>query len=223
MIYRDVISAVIRALASETINSAGGCDYTPKVQANKLKGEIVGKEAAFLTDCWVFGRLHSCLDQKHWLALSARYSTHMASKVGAIGRIVAHVTSPAPRLFLTKAVTAWAYPQLGGAERPVSQKVTLEVDDDAPAWRKAAVAKAQQAINAKLKQRQEAPCEGVIILPAHNYDMNTWDLDGNPERTRRDWRRKIFKGLDKMLDEALVEAGEILGSEGVLFDDQDAA
>ena len=31
MIYRDVISAVIRALASETINSAGGCDYTPKV------------------------------------------------------------------------------------------------------------------------------------------------------------------------------------------------
>ncbi|MNH08512.1 hypothetical protein D3C79_679300 [compost metagenome] len=53
--------------------------------------------------------------------------------------------------------------------------------------------------------------------------MNTWDLDGNPERTRRDWRRKIFKGLDKMVDEALVEAGEILSSEGVLFDDQDAA
>ena len=142
MIYRDVISAVIRALASETINSAGGCDYTPKVQSSKLKGEIVGKDAAFLTDCWVFGRLHSCLDQKHWLALNARYSTHMASKVGAIGRIVAHVTSPAPRLFLTKAVTAWAYPQLGGAERPVSQKVTLEIDEDAPAWRKAAVAKA---------------------------------------------------------------------------------
>lgn len=223
MIYRDVISAVIRALASETINSAGGCDYTPKVQASKLKGEIVGKDAAFLTDCWVFGRLHSCLEQTHWLALNARYSTHMASKVGAIGRIVAHVTSPAPRLFLTKAVTAWAYPQLGGAERPASQKVTLEVDDDAPAWRKAAVAKAQKTINAKLKLRQEAPCEGVIILPAHNYDMNTWDLDGNPERTRRDWRRKIFKGLDKMVDQALVEAGEILSSEGVLFDDQDAA
>lgn len=223
MIYRDVISAVIRALASETINSAGGCDFTPKVQASKLKGEIVGKEAAFLTDCWVFGRLHSNLEAKHWLALNARYSTHMASKVGAIGRIVAHVTSPAPRLFLTKAVTAWAYPQLGGAERPAAANVTLDVDDDAPAWRKAAVAKAQQAVNAKLRQRMEAPCEGVIILPVHNYDMNTWDLDGNPERTRRDWRRKIYKGLDKLVDQALVEAGEILSKEGVLFDDQDAA
>ncbi|MEX2901328.1 hypothetical protein AB3967_08360 [Pseudomonas rhodesiae] len=223
MIYRDVISAVIRALASETINSAGGCDYTPKVQANKLKGEIVGKEAAFLTDCWVFGRLHSCLAPKHWMALNACYSTHMASKVGAIGRIVSHVSSPAPRLFLTKAVTAWAYPQLGGAERAPAGKVELEVDDDAPAWRKAAVAKSQKAINAKLKQRQEAPCEGVIILPAHNYDMNTWDLDGTPERTRRDWRRKIFKGLDKLVNEALLEAGEILTKEGVFFDDQDAA
>ena len=223
MIYRDVISAVIRALASETINSAGGCDYTPKVQANKLKGEIVGNEAAFLTDCWVFGRLHSCLAPKHWMALNACYSTHMASKVGAIGRIVSHVSSPAPHLFLTKAVTAWAYPQLGGAERAPAGKVSLEIDDDAPAWRRAAVAKAQKAINARLKQRQEAPCEGVIILPTHNYDMNTWDLDGTPERTRRDWRRKIFKGLDKLVNEALLEAGEILTKEGVFFDDQDAA
>ena len=166
MIYRDVISAVIRALASETINSAGGCDYTPKVQSSKLKGEIVGKDAAFLTDCWVFGRLHSCLQPKHWLALNARYSTHMASKVGAIGRIVAHVTSPAPRLFLTKAVTAWAYPQLGGAERPVSQKVTIEVDDDAPAWRKAAVAKAQQVINTFLdKEPAGAPAASSAAVP----------------------------------------------------------
>lgn len=223
MIYRDVISAVIRALASETINSAGGCDYNPKVQANKLKGEIVGKEAAFLTDCWVFGRLHSYLEQKHWFALNACYSTHMASKVDAIGRIVAHVSSPAPRLFLTKAVTAWAYPQLGGAARTPAEKVLIEVDDDAPAWRKAAAAEAQKTINAKLKQRQEAPCEGIIILPAHNYDMNTWDLEGKPERTRRDWRRKIFNGLNKLVDDALLEAGEILTKEGVIFDDQDAA
>lgn len=212
-------SALLEAASLSAAPLAG----SPKVQASKLKGEIVGKEAAFLTDCWVFGRLHSNLEAKHWLALNARYSTHMASKVGAIGRIVAHVTSPAPRLFLTKAVTAWAYPQLGGAERPAAANVTLDVDDDAPAWRKAAVAKAQQAVNAKLRQRMEAPCEGVIILPAHNYDMNTWDLDGNPERTRRDWRRKIYKGLDKLVDQALVEAGEILSKEGVLFDDQDAA
>ncbi|WP_341519844.1 hypothetical protein AABC73_14935 [Pseudomonas sp. G.S.17] len=223
MTYLNVVSAVVRALAAETINSAGGCDFEPKVQCAKQKGEIVGKEAAFLTECWVFGRLHSCLEPRHWIVLNACYSTHMASKVGAIGRIVSHVTSPAPRLFLTKAVTAWAYPQLGGAERVASVKVSLDVDDNAPAWRKTAVAKAQKSINAKLKQRQEAPCEGVIILPAHNYDMNTWDLDGTPERTRRDWRRKIFNGLNKMVDDALLEAGMILTEEGVFFGDQDAA
>jgi hypothetical protein len=61
MTYRNVVSAVVRALAAETINSAGGCDFEPKVQCAKQKGEIVGKEAAFLQDCWVFGRLHKSL------------------------------------------------------------------------------------------------------------------------------------------------------------------
>ena len=61
MNYQNVVSAVVRALAAETINSAGGCEFEPKVQAAKQKGEIVGKEAAFLVDCWVFGRLHKSL------------------------------------------------------------------------------------------------------------------------------------------------------------------
>lgn len=56
--YQNVVSAVVRALAAETINSAGGCDFEPKVQAAKQKGAIVGKEAAFLFDCMVFSRLH---------------------------------------------------------------------------------------------------------------------------------------------------------------------
>ena len=223
MTYRNVVSAVVRALAAETINSTGGCDFEPKVQCAKQKGEIVGKEAAFLTDCWVFGRLHSRLEQKHWIALNARYSTHMGSKVGAIGRIVSMVSSPAPRLFLTKAVTAWAYPELGGVKRQPSAAISIEVDDDAPEWRKKAAAKAELAVNEKLRIRDDSPCEGVIILPAHNYDMNTWDLDGTPERTRRDWRRKINKGLDKMVDQALVEAEWVLSSEGVFFDEEEAA
>ncbi|MNH45054.1 hypothetical protein D3C79_1073980 [compost metagenome] len=53
--------------------------------------------------------------------------------------------------------------------------------------------------------------------------MNTWDVDGTPERTRRDWRRKIFKGLDTLVNQALLEAGEILTKEGVFFDEQDVA
>ena len=65
MTYRNVVSAVVRALAAETISSAGGCDFEPKVQCAKQKGEIVGKQAAFLTDCWVFGRLHKALSAEH--------------------------------------------------------------------------------------------------------------------------------------------------------------
>lgn len=223
MIYRDIVSAVIRALASEVINSAGGCDYTPKVQTSKLKGEIVGKEAAYLTDCWVFGRLHANLSPEHWTALNACYSTHMGSKVAAVGRIASLVSSPAPRLFLTKAVTAWAFPQLGGVQRAKAARVSIEVPEDAPEWRRKAIAKAERAVNAGIKRREDTPCEGVIVLPAHNYDMDTWDVDGTPERTRRDWRGKINKSLKGLVDKALTEAQEILSGEGVFFDEEDAA
>ena len=121
------------------------------------------------------------------------------------------------------AVWAWAYPELGGVKRQPSAAISIEVDDGAPEWRKKAAAKAELAVNEKLRIRDDSPCEGVIILPAHNYDMNTWDLDGTPERTRRDWRRKINKGLDKMVDQALVEAEWVLSSEGVFFDEEEAA
>ena len=49
--------------------------------------------------------------------------------------------------------------------------------------------------------------------------MNTWDLDGKPESTRREWRRKIHRVLDEMVDEALVAAEQILNAEGLLAKD----
>jgi hypothetical protein len=67
-------------------------------------------------DCWVFARLHSQLIQRHWDALVARYSTHKGRKVESIGRLIPLIASPAPRLFVSKAVTAWAIPPLRGAE-----------------------------------------------------------------------------------------------------------
>lgn len=116
MIYRDVISAVIRALASETINSAGGCDYTPKVQSSKLRGEIVGKDASFLQDCWVFGRLHKSLSAEHWRALVAKFSTHTERKHAAIAELTRVMRSPAPERFLHCAVVTWALPRLAGVD-----------------------------------------------------------------------------------------------------------
>lgn len=116
MTYRNVVSAVVRALAAETINSAGGCDFEPKVQSAKQKGEIVGKEAAFLQDCWVFGRLHKGLNPVHWRVLVAKFSTHDERKHAAILELIKIVRSPAPQRFRECAVLTWAIPQVAGKE-----------------------------------------------------------------------------------------------------------
>lgn len=99
MNYQNVVSAVVRALAAETINSAGGCDFEPKVQAAKQKGAIVGKEAAFLIDCMVFSRLHKNLTAEQWRHLVAKYSTHVDRKHAAIEEITRSHRSPAPERF----------------------------------------------------------------------------------------------------------------------------
>jgi len=134
MIYRNVISAVVRALAAETINSTGGCDFEPKVQCAKQKGEIVGKEAAFLTDCWVFGRLHKSLSAAHWRALVAKYSTHAERKHGAILELIKTVQSPAPQRFRECAVLTWAIPQVAGAEGKRSAAVLPAAWYDITNW-----------------------------------------------------------------------------------------
>ena len=123
MTYRNVVSAVVRALAAETISSAGGCDFEPKVQCAKQKGEIVGKEAAFLTDCWVFGRLHKSLSAEHWRALVAKFSTHTERKHAAIAELTRVMRSPAPERFLPCAVVTWALPRLPGVDGKRSTNV----------------------------------------------------------------------------------------------------
>jgi hypothetical protein len=134
MTYRNVVSAVARALAAETINSAGGCDFEPKVQCAKQKGEIVGKEAAFLMDCWVFGRLHKSLTPAHWRALVAKYSTHEERKHGAILELLNSVKSPAPQRFRECAILTWAIPQVVGAEGKRSATVLPAAWYDITNW-----------------------------------------------------------------------------------------
>jgi len=121
--YRDVQSAVVRALAAETINNAGGCDFEPKVQTAKQKGEILGKEAAFLVDCMVFSRLHKNLSAPHWRALVAKYSTHTDRKHAAITEITRSYRSPAPERFRHCAIVTWAMPRLAGVEGKRSTNV----------------------------------------------------------------------------------------------------
>ena len=125
--------------------------------------------------------MHRELPQAQWDVLVAKYSTHKANKVAAIGRLVARTTSPGPQLFIYKALTAWAIPKLKGVQ--AGKRST-----------------------------------DMIVLPAEFYDMNTWDMDGKPESTRRRWKTGIAKRLDSLEEAAVILATEIVDREQIFID-----
>ena len=100
----------------------------------KQKGEIVGKEAALLQDCWVFGRRHKALTPAHWRALVAKYSTHEERKHGAIMELLNSVKTPAPKRFRECAVLTWAIPQVAGADGKRSAAVLPAAWYDITNW-----------------------------------------------------------------------------------------
>ncbi|MBB3103774.1 hypothetical protein [Azomonas macrocytogenes] len=182
MIYRDVLSAVVRCLAAECIDNTSKQAWQKQYQSGYpvSRENSVSADDMMAIDCWVFARLHSQLKSRSWYALVAKYSTHKARKVEAIGRLIMIVESPAPQLFRYKAVTAWAIPPLKGKDGKRSTD--------------------------------------MIVLPSEFYDMNTWDLEAHPERTRRRWRADVYQALEAMVNDALVEAQEILQAEGLLVE-----
>jgi hypothetical protein len=95
--------------------------------------------------------------------------------------LVGRTTSPAPALFIYKALTAWAIPKLKGV-----QDVKRSTD--------------------------------MIVLPADFYDMNTWDPDGAPERTRRNWRTGIHKRMAQLEESAIIQVTEIFEAEQLFID-----
>ncbi|MDP9528514.1 hypothetical protein [Pseudomonas protegens] len=221
MIYQNVISAVVRALAAETINSAGGCSVEPRVQASKLKGEITGKDAALLADCIVHKLLHAQLSPRHWNALVAKYSTHRGRKIDSIGRLVAVVPSPAPKRFTQQAVLVWAVPQQSkGIQRAVVELKAPKHRENKEKgqwdWRN----KAADADVARANKRARAVAESkpgeMIVLAESNYDMTNWDSQGLTERTYQRWNKSIKSALESLVNEALVDAQHMLEAVGVL-------
>lgn len=186
MIYSSVLSAVVSALAAEAIDNTSKQAWQKLYQPGFDEGHDLATlsrsvESGSLTrmdaDCWVFARLHSQLKPRHWDALVAKYSTHRARKVEAIGRLHPLIASHAPRLFVVSAVTAWAIPKLKGADGKRSTD--------------------------------------MIVLPSEFYDVNRWDPEARPERTRRRWKKGVEDALDAMVSEALTEAGKLLDYEGL--------
>lgn len=221
MNYHNVISAVVRALAAETINSSGGCNVEPRVQASKLKGEISGKDAALLADCIVHKLLHAQLAPRHWNALVAKYSTHRGRKIDSIGRLVAVVKTPAPQRFTQQAVLVWAVPQqVKGIQRAVTQIKTPKHRENKEKgqwdWRNAAADADVARANKHARAVAEDKPGEMIVLADSNYDMTNWDSQGLTERTYQRWNKAIKEGLESLVNEALVEAQHMLEAVGVL-------
>lgn len=227
MKYQSVLAAVVRALAAETMIGVGGGDFEPKVQTSKLKGEITGKDAAMLVDCWVHARLHSKLIPRHWNALTARFSTHKAKKVEAIGKLVPLIATQAPNLFRYKAVTAWAIPPVKGvqaqsghevASRAARERAEFDSLHAGVVKRLAGGEMPEDAGQARREQYVKRSTD-MIVLPAEFYDINTWDGQGLNRTTYWRWKKAIEKVLDEMVAEALEASGKILQEEGVLMAD----
>jgi len=145
MIYQSVLGGVVSALAADAIDNTSKQAwqklYSPHEEEQRdllslfggSGGDSIDRTQA---DCWVAARLHHGLEKRHMAALVAKYSTDRARKVQAITDLRLLVSSPAPTLFVYKAVTAWAVPKLKGAERKTPQTVTVTVQVDAPDWRR---------------------------------------------------------------------------------------
>lgn len=225
MNYQNVVSAVVRALAAETMSGVGGGDFEPKVQASKLKGEITGKDAAMLVDCWVHARLHSKLIPRHWNALTARFSTHKAKKVEAISRLVPLIATQAPNLFRYKAVTAWAIPPVKGVQAQSGNEVAsrsarerAEFDSlHAGVVKQLAGGEMPEDAGQARREQYVKRSTDMIVLPAEFYDINTWDGQGLNRTTYWRWKKAIEKVLDEMVAEALAASSKILEEEGVLM------
>jgi len=227
-IYTSVLGGVVSALAAEAIDNTSKQAwqklYSPNEEDQRDMSSLFRSGAGgsidrTQADCWLAARLHHGLEKRHMNALVAKYSTHKARKVQAIADLRLLVSTPAPALFLYKAVTAWAIPKLKGIDPAVTKNVTITIPVDAPDWRRDAMVSASLAAGRASNKKAESRSADMIVLPKSFYDMNTWDLDARPESTRREWRRNIHAALDALVDEALCHAGEILDIEGLIISD----
>lgn len=223
MVYSSVSGAVVAALAAGEKGAAKAQAWQKLYRSAEDEGGCLaslGGSSGGLdrtqVDYWLSARLHHLLKERHWDVLVAKYSTNKAKKVQAITLVRPLIQSPAPTLFIYKAVTAWAIPKLKGARRKAPQSVSVDIPLDASDWRRDAVVNSAIAVGKALKKRIEALEEDVIILPDSFYDMSTWDLNGSPESTRRRWRADVYEKLECLLSEAMMEVSSILEIEGLL-------
>lgn len=219
-IYRDVMSTLVRVLAADNIDNTTKQNWQKLIDAelstSGFKSVLSGREK-FDFDCALYALLHRELKKEHWDLLVAKYSTHKANKVAAIGRTVPRISSSASRLFVYKAVTAWFIPKLKGVQVTVNAGTEVvsrsaKHEEDLKAWGRTVKAKGKKEFTAKREDYVKRSTD-MIVLPAEFYDMNSWDSEARPESTRRRWRNGIYNSLDAIEEAALIHVTEIFDRE----------
>lgn len=117
--YKDVMGTLVRVLAADNIDNSTKQSWQKLIDADLRQGgtgSTLSVRDKFDYDCCLYALLHRQLEPSQWDVLVAKYSTHKGNKVNAIGRLVARMVSPAPHLFIYKALTAWAIPKLKGVQ-----------------------------------------------------------------------------------------------------------
>lgn len=117
--YKDVMGTLVRVLAADNIDNSTKQSWQKLIDAELRsggQGAGISVRDKFDYDCCLYALLHRELVPAQWDVLVAKYSTHKANKVRAISRLVARIASPAPQLFIYKALTAWAIPKLRGVQ-----------------------------------------------------------------------------------------------------------
>ena len=117
MIYRNVVTAVVRALAADTMSDIKSQSWQTQVAPGELtrRGNGLSRAEMKVYDCWLHARLHSSLSEEQWSALLGKYSTHLTQKVAALQLLTPLIHSPAPALFRERCVVTWGFPQVKGA------------------------------------------------------------------------------------------------------------
>lgn len=117
--YKDVMGTLVRVLAADNIDNSTKQSWQKLIDADLRQGgtgSTLSVRDKFDYDCCLYALLHRQLAPAQWDVLVAKYSTHKANKVAAIGRLVSRMSTPAPQLFVYKALTAWAIPKLKGVQ-----------------------------------------------------------------------------------------------------------
>jgi len=221
MIYRDAGHCIARVFSIETNDGTAKAGWQMRYQSGfpETRGEGSGlsAEERLTQDAMTRGMLHRELTALQWNVLVAKYSINDLEVAEAVRWLIPRVETKAHRLFVTKAVTAWAVPQRAKAAGPGKQVKFTDIDESEPEWRKQAERVNRERVLRSIKAEQQLSASRMV-LPDAFYVLHNWDAEGTPERTLRHWRQQINRTLGREVEGAFVRTEAVLSNYGLLTD-----